>query len=202
MFSGIITQCGIIRNIEKHAEQQRLWISADFTDLVLGESIAIDGICLTVTAIDKTDFCVAVSPETLHVTNARFFAIDKRVNLERALCIGDRLGGHFVLGHVDTTAQLLDKKTQGDFISYQFGQFPQTHQIYLISKGSIAINGVSLTLNAIGTQNFSVMLIPHTLENTNLAALEIGQYVNIEFDYLAKILHEQSKHPAIYQEEY
>lgn len=196
MFGGLIEHCGtIVKHEIIQAEEQgkahRIWIKSEFDQLVLGESIAVDGICLTVVTTQNREFCCDISPETMQVTTAAEFSVGKRVNLERALLIGSRLGGHFVLGHVDTTAKVLAKKIKGEFIEYEFGKIAETTAVYLLPKGSITINGVSLTLNTVESGNFSVMLIPHTLALTNLGDLTVGCLVNIEFDYLAKIIRQQ-----------
>lgn len=191
MFTGIIDHCGRIAQLEKRADTSiTMSIETQFTDLILGESIAVDGICLTVTQINTNNFQCDISPETLQRTTATSFAINKRVNLERALRLSDRLGGHFVMGHVDECGHLLSKQIHQEFIELRF-QCSTTAQRYLIDKGSIAVNGVSLTLNQIHTDGFSVMCIPHTLALTNLADLVIQETVNLEYDWMAKLLVKQ-----------
>jgi riboflavin synthase len=184
MFTGIIDHCGTIIQIDP----QRIQIECAFQQLELGESIAIDGICLTIDGIQGSLFSSDISPETMAVTTARQFKPLQKVNLERALQPSSRLGGHFVLGHVDQVAHLVLIRPEGEFIEMQFSGLDKK---YLISKGSIAINGVSLTINALTENGFSVMLIPHTLERTNLSVLHINDVVNIEFDMMAKMVVEQ-----------
>lgn len=188
MFTGIIDHYGVIERIEHAEVGLRLWVRTQFSDLQLGESIAIDGICLTVTSWQPPVFSVDISPETGKLTTAADFAADQQVNLERALLPTDRLGGHFVMGHVDGVAKLQTKQAQGDYIAYQFGNVPAELMQYICQKGSIAVNGVSLTINQVHQDGFSVMLIPHSLQRTNLGGLQPNDIVNIEVDYLARIV--------------
>jgi riboflavin synthase len=153
--------------------------------LKLGESVAVSGCCLTVTAATAEVFAVQAGPETLDRTNLGSRKTGDRVNLERALKVGDRLGGHFVQGHVDATAIVRDRRQEGEWEFFSFGIDPQWTR-YLVSKGSIAIDGVSLTLVDVWSDAFSIMLIPHTLANTTLGITRPGDRVNIEVDILAK----------------
>jgi len=194
MFTGLIDHCGSIIKVDFHTSEQQLWITSAFTHLELGESIAIDGICLTVTAFHEDVFCCDISPETAEATTVKFFKPGQPVNLERALQIGSRLGGHFVTGHIDQTARLDRAQKVGEFVEMHFSGISKEAKKLLTKKGSIAINGVSLTLNELTETGFSVMLIPHTLQRTNLHLLNENDVVNIEFDMLAKILLQQSEH--------
>jgi len=193
MFTGIVDHCGTITSTEAKV----LKIACQFEDLQLGESIAIDGICLTVTKYGPGYFECEISPETCQVTTASQFKTGKRVNLERALRLSDRLGGHIVQGHVDHVAQVCERSADGEYIKLGFTGIAETGAIncartgLIIKKGSIAINGVSLTINNITPQGFDVMLIPHTLGRTNLNELKMGEQVNIEYDWLAKIISQQ-----------
>jgi len=153
--------------------------------LVLGESIAVDGACLTVTAKQGRRFRVDVSPETLRRTTLGRLAKDARVNLERALRVGDRLGGHVVLGHVDGVGTLEKVEPDGDWLLYRF-RAPGALLPFLVEKGSIAVDGVSLTVVSAGDASFTVSLIPATLELTTLGRKGSGDPVNIEVDVLAK----------------
>lgn len=191
MFTGIVDHCGEIKSIALGDNCATFWIRSQFADLQLGESIAINGACLTVTAVEKNNFACELSPETLRLTAASQYVVGSHVNLERALRVGDRLGGHFVSGHVDQTLQVALIKTHAEFLEMQFAGVLPINQGLLIPKGSVTINGVSLTVNAIVKDHLSVMLIPHTLERTNLKDLKIGQAINAEFDLMAKMVARQ-----------
>ncbi len=186
MFTGLIEQVGDIIDCQKTEKGLRLTIQSNYSDLVLGESIAIDGICLTVTQIIQQQFCCDVSAETCRVTTANHFSTGKKVNLERALQVGARLGGHFVLGHVDGICTVASIAKVGDCLEYVIELPEQTNLQYLISKGSVCLNGVSLTINRLTPKGFTIMLIPHTQLLTNLPLLQTGDPMNIEFDYLVK----------------
>jgi len=156
--------------------------------LQLGESIAVDGVCLTV--VDHHDdrrFAVDVSSESIRASTLDSFAIGQRVNLERALRLGDRLGGHLVSGHVDGQGTLLSRRAAGESIRLRFGA-PEAICALFVPKGSVAVNGVSLTINALEADRFDVNIIPHTLTETNLEDLSIGAPVNLEIDMLAKMV--------------
>lgn len=190
MFTGNVDHCGVIHSIETLADRMVLLVDSRFRGLQRGESIAIDGVCVTVTVaqIKSGSFSCDLSRETLACTRARNYQVGDRVNLERALRLTDRLGGHFVSGHVDQTAIVGAQKKQAGFIQLNFEDISNKSRIYLIQKGSVVINGVSLTINEVMKNGFSVMLIPHTLERTNLNDLKPGQRANIEFDMVAKII--------------
>lgn len=188
MFTGIIDHCGIVEQITEHKAATRIWIKNQFDDFKLGESIAVDGVCLTVTEFNDSSFCCDISPETLRVTTANLYQVGSRVNLERPLRAADRIGGHFVLGHVDTVTTLQRKQQYAEFSAYTFANLPAASMGLLVEKGSVAVNGISLTLNEIQATSFTVMLIPHTLQITNLGELAEGGQVNLELDYLAKIV--------------
>jgi len=153
--------------------------------LKLGESVAVSGCCLTIAAVAQARFEVQVGPETLARTNLGDKKAGDRVNLERALKVGDRLGGHFVQGHIDTTAVLRERRREGEWEFLSFG-IDSSWNALLVSKGSIAIDGVSLTLVDVWPDAFSVMLIPHTLAVTTLGIIRPGDRVNLEIDILAK----------------
>ncbi len=193
MFTGIIDHIGHIESIEEIASGLRLGIDTQFKDLTIGESIAIDGACLTVVDHQSSHFFTELSTETLSKTIAKQYQTGQAVNLERALRLGERLGGHFVSGHVDQIATVEAIIPQDEFHQYRIGDLPEKAQGLLIDKGSITINGVSLTLNTINTTSIEVMLIPHTWEQTNLSQLSINSTVNIEFDLLAKIILKQTR---------
>jgi riboflavin synthase len=153
--------------------------------LAKGESVAVNGCCLTVVASQGEHFDVQAGPETLLRTNLGAMRAGDRVNFERSLRVGERLGGHFVQGHIDTTAKLHERRPEGEWEFLEFTLDPAWTK-FLVHKGSIAVDGVSLTLVAVETGGFSVMLIPHTLAVTTLGLLKPGDSVNIETDVLAK----------------
>lgn len=193
MFTGIVDHFAKIVSAEEKADSINLTIATTFTDMTLGESIAVDGICLTVVDFTAGSFDCQISKETLEKTTAKSFLPGRLVNLERALRVGDRFGGHMVLGHVDETAILQKKTLHGDYWQLAFGLESEAAKQYCVYKGSIAINGVSLTLNSVSDTGFDVMLIPHTLERTNLHTLNEGDRVNIEYDYIARIIAKQTQ---------
>jgi riboflavin synthase len=189
MFTGLVEALGRVAAAREEGPGRRLtlvWPGLDPGDpLALGESVAVNGCCLTVVAVDGEQFEVEAGPETLARTDLGDKAAGDGVNLERALRVGDRLGGHFVQGHVDTTAVLHERRTEGEWEFLAFRLDPAWMAL-LVPKGSIAVDGVSLTLVDVGEAGFSVMLIPHTLAVTTLGTLRPGDRVNIEIDMLAK----------------
>lgn len=186
MFTGIVDHVGVICGIERCGSAITLIIESKFAGLTLGESIAVDGICLTVTARDVGKFSVDLSPETVSVTTANQWVEGQQVHLEPALRVGDRLGGHWVSGHIDGTLQVKSVEMQGDCMLVQIGGMAPADKRYLIDKGSIAVDGVSLTVNKVSADYFTLMLIPHTLTVTKLSSLREGSMVNVEYDYLLK----------------
>lgn len=189
MFTGLVQAMGRILRAEDEGAGRRLAIAwdglASDDPIVLGESIAVNGCCLTAVAIDGERFEVQAGPETLLRTNLGARAAGDRVNLERSLKVGDRLGGHFVQGHVDTVAVLQERRTEGEWEFLAFSIDPAWTPL-MVPKGSIAVDGVSLTLVEVLEDGFSVMLIPHTLAVTTLGLLHPGDAVNIETDMLAR----------------
>ncbi|MDX2345841.1 MAG: riboflavin synthase [Legionella sp.] len=191
MFTGLVTSCGTLLSQTNTESGMRLVFEADFKDLILGESIAINGVCLTL-ILDNEAKCLIfdVSPETQQCTNLGKLMLGDKVHLERALRLSDRLGGHYVTGHVDTTARLASITPVDDCLEMVIDGFTSEQMRYLCLKGSVALDGVSLTINAFdhSKNNIAVMLIPHTLSKTILSTWVIGQCINIEFDYLARVL--------------
>jgi len=187
MFTGIILGKGKV--IEKRASGSGMVFSldADFdlNDPEEGESIAVNGVCLTAMNINARRFTVDVSPESLARTNLGKLSVGNKVNLERALRLSDRLGGHMVSGHVDAVSKVLERRPLGDFVQFTFG-VPAGLAKYIIEKGSIAIDGTSLTVNSCDDKIFSIVIIPHTLEVTLLGTLREGDSVNIEVDLIGK----------------
>lgn len=198
MFTGIIDHCGVILKTELSAAGLKLWISTQFSDVELGESIAVNGICLTVTEFISNEknqkvFSCDISPETLQVTTAKNFKENQWVNLERALQLSSRIGGHFVSGHVDKICMVKTISSNNDFVEMIFTGLTSDDRRLVIKKGSIAVNGVSLTINEVTNNEFNVMLIPHTLQRTQLMHLKEKDAVNIEFDMIARIVAEQAQ---------
>ena len=189
MFTGIIEEIGKVVSFKKSAHGADLKISAKtvLEDVKLGESIAVNGVCETVVAFDNTTFEVNVSDETLRVSNLSDLKQGDFVNLERALKLSDRLSGHVVSGHVDLTTRFVKKEKLGEFYNMEFAVMPEFRK-YIVKKGSITINGISLTIADINPESFVVAVIPHTFENTNLKELKNNDIVNIETDILAKYI--------------
>jgi len=189
VFTGLVEGLGRVERIDEENAGRRLaiiWPDLPAGEpLKLGESVALSGCCLTIAAAVQTRFEVQAGPETLARTNLGDKQTGDRVNLERALKVGDRLGGHFVQGHIDTTAVLSERRTEGEWEFLAFGIDPSWTPL-MVSKGSIAVDGVSLTLVDVWPDAFSVMLIPHTLGVTTLGITRPGDRVNIEIDILAK----------------
>lgn len=192
MFTGLVEALGRVERVVEERAGRRLrlvWpgLAGAGDPLALGESVAVNGCCLTVVAMDASGdgFEVQAGPETLARTNLGSASEGDPVNLERALRVGDRFGGHFVQGHVDATAALIERRPEGEWEFLAFAIDPEWDPL-LVPKGSIAVDGVSLTLVDAALGRFSVMLIPHTLAVTTLGALAPGHRVNIELDMLAK----------------
>ena len=183
MFTGIIHSSGVIEAIDRLDAGARLRIRAD-ERLERGESVAVNGVCLTVIPNGST-FTTDISNETLARTTLGSLGGGTVVNLERALAVGDRLGGHFVQGHVDTTGKLISKESEGEFAVYRWS-FPADYAELVVSKGSVAVDGISLTIVDPDTSSFAAALIPETLRRTNLGTARIGDRVNLEFDMIAK----------------
>ncbi len=187
MFTGLIEDVGTLRQIRRGGESYRLVIDTAFpqNEFVLGESIAVSGICLTVVEFGQGVFHVDVSPETLSRSALAELRPGTRLNLERALRFGDRLGGHLVSGHVDGIATVARRYAQGNAEIFVFAADVPILR-YIVEKGSVAIDGISLTVNAVTDKNFSVSIIPHSLAGTNLGERKAGDRVNVETDLIGK----------------
>jgi riboflavin synthase len=186
MFTGIVAAVGRVRELQPGAQGARMTIDAGnlaLDDVAIGDSIAVDGVCLTVTRMSPGAFEVDVSAETLACTAG--FVRAAAVNLEKALQLSDRLGGHLVSGHVDGIGEVTRFEPVGDNRELRV-RIPSDLARYVARKGSVTVNGVSLTVNAIESDTFSVNLIPHTLGATNLGSLAVGKRVNVEVDMLAR----------------
>lgn len=187
MFTGIITAIGTITVITAEGDGYQLTIETphlDTSTLVLGASVAVSGICLTVTGKGEDWFTVQLSPETLTVTTAGSWVTGQQVNLERALKVGDELGGHFVSGHVDSVVTGSFQPC-GEFTALTI-IFPLTLEKFIVPKGSVTIDGISLTVNEVHSGSATLMLIPHTLNNTTMQYKKSGDEFNLEIDLLAR----------------
>jgi riboflavin synthase len=187
MFTGIIEEVGKVVFIQRYIKTATMTVTAAkiIEGMQLGDSVSVNGVCLTVRQLTEREFQVEISSETLKRSNLGEIQIGNEVNLERALTPGSRLGGHFVQGHVDGTGQVLSIESREGFGVWKFS-FPEELRPYIVEKGSISVNGVSLTVAEIAERSFEVALIPHTLEQTNFHNLVVGRTVNLEVDILAK----------------
>lgn len=187
MFTGIIEGLGTVSSISPSGRGSRFTITSDFdlTDTRIGDSIAVNGACLTAVTLDGRRFTVDVSPETLNRTVLGRLKIADRVNLERALRLSDRLDGHLVSGHVDGIGVLRERKTVANAIIMVY-RVPASLARYMIEKGSVAVDGTSLTINRCDEASFEVSIIPHTAGMTTISHKKIGDAVNIETDLIGK----------------
>ncbi len=186
MFTGIITDIGRIAEVTRTEDlRARIATGYDTSRIELGASIASDGVCLTVTRLGPDWYEVFVSGETLGKTNLGAWEVGKRVNLERALKVGDELGGHIVSGHVDGVAEVTDVHDEGDSTRISF-KVPGDLARFIAPKGSVALNGTSLTVNEVEGDTFGVNLITHTKEVTTWGDVRVGDKVNLEIDTLAR----------------
>jgi len=186
MFTGIITDIGLIDDLTQEGDlRARIKTSYETTEIDMGASIASDGVCLTVIAIGPDWYDVQISAETVSKTNISGWSISKKVNLERALRVGDELGGHIVSGHVDGVAEVVSVVDEGGSTRVQL-RAPEELARFIASKGSVALNGTSLTVNEVSGAIFGVNFIPHTKEFTTWGEVAIGDAVNLEIDTLAR----------------
>jgi riboflavin synthase len=185
MFTGLVQAVGQLRLLEQHPQGQRLAVTAPWTDLQLGESISVDGACLTVSELTAEGFLVDISAETGRRTTLGELSESRAVNLERALRPSDRLGGHLVLGHVDQVALVTGRSELAVGLALRVSVDPGLLRL-VAEKGSVCLNGVSLTVNAVSDVEFEVTLIPHTLANTNLKDAVVGTKLNFEADVMAR----------------
>ncbi|WP_420005624.1 riboflavin synthase [Arenibacterium sp. LLYu02] len=186
MFTGIITDVGTITELEQQGDlRARIQTSYDTSGIDMGASIASDGVCLTVVALGPDWYDVQISAETVSKTNLDTWVVGKPVNLERALKVGDELGGHIVSGHVDGVAEVVALREEGDSTRVTL-RAPATLARFIAPKGSVALNGTSLTVNEVEGCDFGINFIPHTKEVTTWGDVKLGDRVNLEIDTLAR----------------
>jgi len=186
MFTGIVTDVGRVAEVVSGGDTHfTIATSYDVDGIELGASISCDGACLTVVAVKPGHFSVTASAETLACTTLGDWTVGRRVNLERALKVGDELGGHIVSGHVDGLAQAVERRPEGESVRFVF-EVPQRLAAYIAPKGSVALNGVSLTVNEVEGARFGVNVIPHTQAETTFDACQVGDRLNLEIDLLAR----------------
>jgi len=190
MFTGIVEAVGRISDLDHHGEDARLWIDTatlDLADMPIGASLAVNGVCLSLVTREEQIVAVDVSAETLRCTTLGNLHTNSRVNLEGALRLNERLGGHLVSGHVDGVGTVIHAEPSGESLAVRI-QAPHELARYLAAKGSVCIDGVSLTVNTVEAAEFGINLIPHTREVTTLGQLQRGSQVNIEVDLIARYL--------------
>lgn len=194
MFTGLVEEIGVIRKRTSLRGGLRFEVEASkvLEDLKVGDSISVNGACQTVEETSGERFSFFSIPETLERTNLRSLGLGQKVNLERPLKPSDRLGGHLVSGHVDCVGGIVKRKEQKGNVTFEVA-YPREYDRYLVPKGSIAVEGISLTVVETGSGRFSVAVIPHTLKNTNLGERRAGDEVNLEFDQIAKYIDKQSQ---------
>lgn len=188
MFTGLIQAVGTVKSIQRSGQHAQVTIAADsklLEDYQIGDSMAINGVCLTAIQVNEGNFTVDVMPTTFDKTTFKQLAFDARVNLERAMPANGRFEGHIVAGHVDTTTRVKIIRENENSVQMTF-VYPASLQGQIVAEGSIAINGTSLTVATVGSNEFSISLIPHSLTQTNFGQLKIGDQVNLETDMLAK----------------
>jgi riboflavin synthase len=189
MFTGIVQGFGTLKDVRQAGQGLVLTIHPVFSikDLQDGESIAVNGVCLTAATISRDEFSVEVSPETLSRTTLPGLRVGSRVNLEQALRLSDRLGGHLVSGHVDGIGEVIEKEHLSQFTLFTIA-IPESLDRYIIEKGSVAIDGISLTVNSCSKGRFSVAIIPHTAKLTTMGFRNKGDKINIEVDIIGKYI--------------
>jgi riboflavin synthase len=200
LFTGLIQDLGKIQSLERRGEGIFLTVATGLTlgDVKIGDSIAVDGVCLTVVRLSNRAFTAEVSPETLNRTTLSKAPAGRPVNLEKALRVSDFLGGHLVSGHVDGTGEVVSVLVEGNAWRYRF-RAPREIGRYLIEKGSVAVDGISLTVAEIEEPEFAVSVIPHTVQATTLRMKRAGDPVNLEIDPIAKYVEKflrQGERPA------
>ncbi|MBB5172973.1 riboflavin synthase [Texcoconibacillus texcoconensis] len=187
MFTGIVEEKGTIRSMRQTGESIVMSVEAAIVleDVSIGDSIAVNGVCLTVTAYDARSFSVDVMPETVRHTSLNDLRRGSEVNLERAMSAAGRFGGHFVSGHIDGTGKIRSKERQDNAVYYEIAVDPSLRK-YMLMKGSVAVDGTSLTIFGLTDDSITISIIPHTLDETVIGSKGVGDIVNIECDMLGK----------------
>ncbi len=195
MFTGIIEELGTVKRIQRGGKSIILTIGAKkvVEDIEIGDSISTNGVCLTVTEFNQEELKADVMPETMEKSNLGELKVGAEVNLERALRAGDRLGGHFVSGHIDEVGEIVGKKRDDNAVLFTIQPSPQLLK-YIVPKGSIAVDGISLTVVELESNRFSVSIIPHTAEVTTLKNKSVGDTVNLEADMIGKYVNRMLKY--------
>lgn len=190
MFTGLIEDVGVVAGLRRNSGSAVLKVRTKLPvrAMALGASVAVNGACLTVVEKGKGSFTVDVSPETLRRTNLGELFVGSLVNLEQPMRLRERLGGHLVTGHVDGVGTIAAMSKQGEFTRFEFRLPPELGR-FVVSKGSVAVDGISLTVNQCGRDRFAVAIIPFTLSHTNLRARGVGAKVNVETDLIGKYVH-------------
>jgi riboflavin synthase len=210
MFTGIVEEMGAITSMEKTLAGTRMTILASVVmgDLKIGDSVSVSGTCLTVVAKGERDFSVEVSPETLSVTTLGHLAAGAPVNLERAMKLNERIGGHLVAGHVDGVGTIRSRHQEGNAVVFSIEASPDILR-YCVAKGSITVDGISLTINEVSPHGLSVAIIPHTAKVTTLGLKQVNDTVNLESDLIGKYVerllqerHQLSKAPPVIDKDY
>lgn len=189
MFTGIIEEIGTIEDVRQQGDAMVMKLAAKriLADAKLGDSIAVNGVCLTVTSFTAGSFTVDIMPETVRATSLQGLGRGEKVNLERAMRAGGRFGGHFVSGHVDGIGTIIAKKPEHNAVYYQIAVSPELRH-YMVAKGSVAVDGTSLTIFSVDDHSFTISIIPHTLTETIIGAKSVGDKVNIECDMVGKYI--------------
>lgn len=195
MFTGIVEEMGVVQQVRQSDETMVLSIEAKkvLEDVKIGDSISVNGVCLTVTSFTSSQFTVDVMPETIRATSLRGLGRGTAINLERAMQAGGRFGGHFVSGHVDGIGTIVKKVQEQNAVYYEIEVAPNLRK-YMIDKGSVAVDGTSLTIFSVDETSFTISIIPHTLEQTVIGKKDVGDIVNIECDMIGKYIEQFISH--------
>ena len=185
MFTGLVEEVGTVKRLTFKGSNAKLTVQTSLEEVKIGDSVAVNGACLTAVEIGKDFITFDLSEETLKKTNLKFLKPGDKVNLERALTLQIPLGGHIVLGHVDTLGRIKELRPLGEHRKLVI-TFEEKYSIYAVEKGSIAVDGISLTINKVGSNFVEINLIPHTFQSTNLKYRKVGDFVNLEFDIFGK----------------